>query len=106
MAKRQAMMAMMQGDKQSSNYTLQAQYAHIDPKNPQEADFIMFANMESSGKLQTVFGKNFGKWIHTRVTNFFPNSDFNMAQNQFEVEIEGKNANYNIGFDSQSTSAS
>ena len=57
-------------------------------------------------KLQTVFGKNFGKHVHTRVTNFFPNSDFNMAQTQFELEMEGKDANYNISFDPQSCSSS
>lgn len=63
---RRKMMGAMSPDQKASHYALQAQYAHIDPTNPQEADFVIFANMESNGKLQTVFGKNITSWIHTR----------------------------------------
>lgn len=53
---------MMQGamdiDKVQSGYSLNAQYAHVDEKNPQDPSFVIFANMESCGKLQSVFMLN------------------------------------------------
>lgn len=104
--RRKTMMNPMMADQKQSVYSLQAQYAHVNEKNPQEADFIVFANVESNGRVQSVFGKNLNSWIHCRLTSFFPNSDFNMSVNQFEVDIEGKQCKHNISLDAQATSYS
>ena len=92
-------MGVMQPDKPQSSYSLNAQYAHIDEKNPQEANFVMFGNLESSGRLQSVFMYNFNKWMHFRLNYFFPNSDMMMAQRSLELDIDGNNCAHNFTMD-------
>jgi len=86
-------------DNRQSGYSLNAQYAHVNEKNPQEPKLIVFANMQSSGRLQTVFAYNIRKWLHFRLNYFFPNSDMSMCQRSMEVDIDAKNAAHNITVD-------
>jgi len=95
----QMMGMMQQPDAPKSSYALNAQYAHIDEKNPQEANFVLFGNLESSGRLQSVFMYNLTKWMHFRLNYFFQNSDMNMSHRSFEVDVEGNNCAHNVSVD-------
>ena len=102
--KKNPMMGMMQMDQRQSGYSLNAQYAHINEKNPQEPDMVIFANLESSGRLQTVFLYNFAKWAHFRLNYFFPTGNMEMAQRSLELDVDTHNAAHNFSMDAQTFS--
>jgi len=95
------MMAAMEMDKKESGYSLNAQYAFVSEKNPADAKFVLFGNMESSGRFQSAFMWNIAKWVHFRMNYMFPNSDMCMAQRSMEVDIDTHNAAHNFTMDQQ-----
>jgi len=78
---------------QLATYMLSLQYigGDIDPYNPtpQPPSYILTGRMDSMGKLESAFMKNFDERTQLRVNAAFPNSDVNMAMLHADLEYEG-----------------
>jgi mitochondrial import receptor subunit TOM40 len=78
---------------QTATYMLSLQYigGDIDPYNPvpQAPAFILTGRMDSMGKLESAFMKNFDERTQLRISAGFPNSDVNMAMLHCDLEYEG-----------------
>jgi mitochondrial import receptor subunit TOM40 len=78
---------------QAAIYNLGLQYigGDIDPYSPVPPTpaFILTGRMDSAGKLESAFMKNFDERTQLRVQAMFPNSDVNYAQMHADLEYEG-----------------
>jgi len=78
---------------QAATYMLSLQYigGDIDPYSPVPATpaFILTGRMDSMGKLESAFMKNFDERTQLRVSAMFPNADVNYAVMHCDLEYEG-----------------